>query len=121
MQVSQEDFETLEKLEESMWITGSRGDKAFMERTLSPDFFEFGCSGRTYTRVEILAQPIQKIKAKLPLKDVRITPLAHDVVLVTYVSQVMGASLQICNRASIWTRTPTGWQLRFHQGTPVPR
>ncbi|MDJ0536629.1 MAG: hypothetical protein QNJ70_29770 [Xenococcaceae cyanobacterium MO_207.B15] len=23
-------------------------------------------------------------------------------------------------RSSIWSRTPQGWQIRFHQGTPLP-
>ncbi|HUI31881.1 MAG TPA: DUF4440 domain-containing protein [Candidatus Acidoferrales bacterium] len=119
MQISREDFEAVKELEESMWRSETRFDRDYMERVLSPDFFEFGRSGRVYKREDTLAAPAQKINAKLPLKDFRIHPITEDVVLVTYITEVIGNKLEMGNRSSIWIRTPKGWRLRFHQGTPV--
>lgn len=111
----------LRELEQSMWIAATRYDAAYMARTLSPDFFEFGCSGRVYARDETLAIPAQaEIRATLPLRDFQVHPITEDVVQVTYISEVMYATAQVCNRSSIWVRTSEGWRLRFHQGTPLP-
>ena len=90
-----------------------------MNRILSPDFFEFGRSGRIYKREETLAVPSQNINAELPLKDFKIHPISKDVVLITYISKVIYDEIETANRSSIWIKTPKGWQLKFHQGTPL--
>ena len=121
MQISNDDFDRLKELEESLWITETRFNKEFMERILSPDFFEFGRSGRVYKREETLSVPSQEIHAKLPLKDFQAHFITEDVILVTYISEVENDILETGNRSSLWKKTPTGWQLRFHQGTPVSK
>jgi hypothetical protein len=121
MKLSQADLDELQALEESMWIARTRFDSDYMERTLSPDFFEFGCSGRIYKREDTLAVPSQEIEARLPLKNCEALPIAENVVQITYISEVTYDQVQICNRSSIWVKAPPGWQLRFHQGTPVHR
>lgn len=125
-EVGAEDFEQLRQLEESMWVAEARFDVAYMERVLSPDFFEFGCSGRIYTRAEIIDTPAQPIRSTIPLRDFRVRPVSingvANVFQVTYISEVVyDEYVQICNRSSLWVRTNEGWQLRFHQGTPLPR
>jgi hypothetical protein len=50
-----------------------------------------------------------------------VNEIAQGVGLVTYVSEVLYEELEIGNRSSLWTRSPKGWQLRFHQGTLVKR
>jgi hypothetical protein len=117
MEISKEEFNELKELEESLWITATRRDVDYMERTLSPDFFEFGCSGRIYKREDTLAVKVQEIRARL--KNLMVLPIAENVVQVTYLSEVIYEEVQICNRSSIWMKTSSGWQLRFHQGTPV--
>jgi hypothetical protein len=120
MQNSYQTFEELRKLEESLWVAETRFDMAYMERILAPDFFEFGRSGRTYTRAETLAANGQEINARLPLRDFKVTAVSEDVYLVTYVSEVQGETgLEVGNRSSLWVRTEQGWQLKFHQGTKV--
>lgn len=118
MQVSVDDFEQLRKLEESLWVSETRFDLAYMESVLSPDFFEFGCSGRIYNRAEIIASPPMPIRATL--SEFRALPVGKDVMQVTYISEVIYDFVQRCNRSSLWVRTATSWQLRFHQGTPLP-
>ena len=102
----------------------ARGD-AFdiqrMEEVLAPDFFEFGRSGRFYRREDTLAVLRGPIDAVLPLSDFKARLLTQDLAQVTYNSAVTydGAVLR-ARRSSIWSRTPNGWVLRFHQGTPIP-
>ena len=114
----------LERLEESLWRASTRFDREYMDRVLAEDFAEFGRSGRVYDRAQILAMSGGHIAARLPLRELAIRPLAADVVLVTYVSEVgepaTEPATELANRASVWTRGPSGWQLRFHQGTPLP-
>lgn len=116
------DLENLYRLEESLWRGETRYDKAAMERVFSEDFVEFGRSGRIYTREEMLFEPGsgREIDATLPLPKFRARHLSADVVLVTYISEVMhDGTLVRGNRSSIWSRGPDGWRLRFHQGTPT--
>lgn len=113
------DEDRLRELEESLWRAETRFDKGYMDRILAPDFFEFGRSGRVYTREQILAAPPQAIDAKLPLEGFAVHPIVPNVVLVTYVSEVTYDDVELGNRSSLWSKTDAGWQLRFHQGTPV--
>ena len=120
MELSSEEKEELERLEEGLWIAATRFDMDWMERTLAPDFFEFGRSGRVYRREDTLGIESQPIDARLPLKNFHARLLTPDVALVTYISAVTFDGIEeVGNRSSIWSRTESGWQLRFHQGTPV--
>ena len=111
--------EELQSLEESLWRAETRFDRVHMERLLAPDFFEFGRSGRRYTRAETLSAVPCTIRAKIPLEDFSIRLIHPDVALVTYISEVQYALLERANRASIWVRHSDRWQLQFHQGTPI--
>lgn len=113
------DLEIIRELEESLWQSETRFNDEYMERVLAPDFFEFGRSGRIYTRAETIHSSYVKIRCKLPLKNFEIHPLGDLIVLVTYVSEVLYEEREFTNRSSIWSKTPSGWQIRFHQGTPV--
>lgn len=108
-----DEVEELRQLEESMWRPAMQFDRRYMGSVLAPDFFEFGRGGRTYGRDEILAMEAQEI-ARLPLEGFRVAWRASDVRLVTYVSAI---EADRANRSSLWRRTPSGWRLRFHQGT----
>lgn len=120
MSLSKSDSAKLKELEESLWRSETRFDLAHQEKIFAPDFFEFGRSGKTYTREQMLQTEQQPIRAKLPLQNFCIHPLDANNVLVTYVSEVHCAGkIENANRCSVWSKTSTGWQLRFHQGTPV--
>jgi hypothetical protein len=111
-------LENIRELEESLWRSETRFDPAYLDRVLSPDFFEFGRSGRVYTRAETLQAPFTEIHCKLPLQNFEVYPLNHDIVLATYISEVLYEEWEFANRSSIWMKTMLGWQIRFHQGTP---
>lgn len=120
--LSPSDLNDIRRLEESLWVAETRFNVALMDDLFAQDFFEFGRSGRTYDREEMLieAQPWQEIKATIPLLNFHARHLSPDVVQVTYVSELsIGDEMERANRSSIWSRHGDGWTLRFHQGTPV--
>ena len=111
------DFEILEQ---SLWLPETRFDQIYMEKILHPDFFEFGRSGRRYTRRECIEVPPQEIHAKLPLEDFVVHNIKENVRLITYISEVINdGAIQRANRSSLWISLNDSWQLRFHQGTAI--
>lgn len=112
----------LQELEESLWRADTRFEDAVMDRILAKDFCEFGRSGRVYERTDMMVGHgvTPEIEATLPLQDLRIRTLSGDIAQILYVSEVRyGTNIERANRSSIWRRTGQGWQLCFHQGTPI--
>lgn len=113
------DAEVLQQLEESMWRSHTRFDPGYMDRVLHREFFEFGRSGRRWTRAETLIADPAPIDAEI--HDLAVHGLGPGVAMVTYVSVVRAGSVYVSNRSSLWVRDGGGgWLLRFHQGTPAP-
>ncbi|MCF6322046.1 MAG: DUF4440 domain-containing protein [Rhizobiaceae bacterium] len=117
-----EEIEEIRRLEESLWQAEFRYDNQNMDNILAPDFVEFGRSGKIYSRSEMFfdSGTSGNIEAMLPLPGFKACHIGDGVLLVTYVSELVrdGKTLR-SNRSSIWRRSNDGWQLRFHQGTPV--
>lgn len=114
-------FKQIRKLEECLWQAETRFDSALMDQIFARDFFEFGLSGRTYTRRDMLLPQVNSVEfaATIPLPEFRARHITDDVVQTTCVSEVMhDGALKRGNRSSIWSRFDGAWQLRFHQGTP---
>lgn len=87
---------------------------------LHPDFTEVGSSGRRWGRAEILAAMAGDLSLtgqEVVTSEWAGARLAPDVVHLTYRSAVAG---RVARRSSVWRRTGQGWQLWFHQGTPLP-
>ena len=119
MELSIEDGAILARLEESLWREETRFDARLMSEVIAPDFFEFGRSGRVYQRQDTLAIRRGPIDAVLPLPEFRARLLDRNTAQVTYWSAVTyGGVVEHARRSSIWSRTSSGWVLRFHQGTP---
>lgn len=100
-------FDETRTLEESLWQAKSRFDNVLMDQVFAKDFFEFGRSGRTYARHEMLFEPtnFQEVAATIPLPEFRARHITDDVVQTTYVSEVVyDSGTQRGNRSSIWSR-----------------
>ena len=109
----------LTHLEECLWRE-KRFDREWLDGILHPDFTEVGMSGRAYTREETLGAPQTEINAWLPLEGYRLDLIDEDVALARYTSrQSSNGDERAAQRTSVWVNTNDGWQLRFHQGTPV--
>jgi hypothetical protein len=115
-------YEKIRKLEESLWRPETRFDNSLMDKIFAPDFFEFGRSGRRFSRSELLFKEGQfkEINATLPLPQFHARYLSEDTVQVSYISEVVYEGVvERGNRSSIWSRMSGTWRLRFHQGTAV--
>ena len=117
--LSEKDHSTLVRLEENMWREVTRFAPAFMQKALAVDFFEYGRSGKTYTREQILAAPRDAIHAVIPLPNLTARLIDENTAQVTYDSAATyDGVVEYAHRSSIWSRTARGWEMRFHQGTP---
>lgn len=85
---------------------------------LAPGFTEFGQSGRSWTRAEMMDAigGFESSSTAVQVEALRGRELAPDIVLVTYESSGARGTVR---RSSIWKRNPAGWQVEFHQGTPT--
>ena len=117
--LSEKDHSTLVCLEENMWREVTRFDPAFMQKALAVDFFEYGRSGKTHTREQILAAPRAAIHAVIPLPNLTARLIDENTAQVTDDSAATyDGVVEYAHRSSIWSRTARAWEMRFHQGTP---
>ncbi len=100
-----------------------RRDINFISRLLHDDFMEFGRSGSTYSKSEIVSlltdenpdEPVQEWSQDYHLH-------MHDVstALLLYKSAHVAENNELTRhtlRSSLWKLTSNGWQMLFHQGT----
>lgn len=120
LELSESEGRRLYELEVSLWQPETRFDRPRMEKTLAPGFFEFGRSGRKWTREQCLDVSPAPFSVKLPLPEFSVRLVSKDIALATYVSDVdFSGVVEVANRSSVWRRGgPLGWQIVFHQGTP---
>jgi ribonuclease HI len=108
------ELETVVALERRLLEPAARADRAAVDRLLHAEFREVGASGVLWERAAIIAALAAEpgVPAELPAAvDAR--EVSGGVVLLTY---AIAGSL----RSSLWVRGgPDGWQVLFHQGTPV--
>lgn len=71
-----------------MWQAESRFDQVFQEKYFAGDFFEFGRSGKIWSRTESILLHLQVIDCVLPLPHFQARLLAPGVVQITYDSIV---------------------------------
>jgi hypothetical protein len=114
-------LEELRRLETELHTIEARRNRQRMETLLHPDFLEFGRSGTRYTRADILNEfgPASVLPTVRP-GNFDLAVLAEGIALLTYASaheDADGKQSRHRLRSSVWVRTETGWQMRFHQGT----
>lgn len=85
--------------------------------SLADEFIEFGSSGRTYSKQDL----VEALKAESPSRQttahVRVFAVSQDVVLVAYMIEQHGSPSAYTLRSSLWERKSGAWQMVFHQGT----
>lgn len=117
--------QSLQALECELHQPKTRADIGRLAELLHPEFREFGRSGRSYTRAEILAQLTSETQLVIVhAQDFQLTALSDQVYLLSYRSAHLapdGGLEHHTQRASIWRLEPGGWQMMFHQGTPTNR
>jgi len=114
--ISSEWLDGMRALEEALWTSETRGNPAWMELVLAPDFTEHGRSGSVWSRADIIEMAIgDEIDVVLPLPDYTIRMVAENVALATYTSIVGGTPANRGRPGSQRGSTP----IRF--GTPRSR
>jgi hypothetical protein len=116
-------LKTLTDHETELFDPDTRRNRGRLEALLHPLFFEIGRSGRVHTRDEVLTQlPNEREPAAIRGHGFALHTLSEDVMLLTYQSAQAassGALERHTLRASVWRRSPSGWQIVFHQATPM--
>ena len=115
-----DDLAVVQDCERALLTGAVRGDRMSAGLLIHRDFREVGASGRIWDRESVLTM-MQKEAAAGPFRadatGMAAVGLAPDVVLVTYETHSEAGHAR---RSSLWLRERGRWQLRHHQGTPVP-
>jgi hypothetical protein len=115
-------LELICSLEVKLHQSAVRSDKTQPEGLLHSDFSEYGRSGRTYDKAEILKHLEQEsLTNAVWSQDFHLKLLAFSVALLTYKSAHINAQGELscyALRSSVWQFSESGWQMRFHQATP---
>jgi hypothetical protein len=113
----------LRSLEVELHQPSVRADAGGLNELLHDEFLEFGRSGARFTKADILRSlPLERSPSRVWSEAYQLAILADGVALLTYRTahaDETGSLSRHTLRSSIWVRTPDGWQVRFHQGTPT--
>jgi len=116
-------LEQLRDLEIELHQPELRSKPARLETLLHESFFEFGRSGQSYDKTEIIELLSKENSPDLIWsQEFSVAEIAEGVALLTYKSAHIddnGELIQHSNRSSLWQHTIHGWQMRFHQGTAI--
>ncbi|MEM9387740.1 MAG: nuclear transport factor 2 family protein [Pseudomonadota bacterium] len=111
----------LRTLERALHQPSVRADLTRLDALLHDSFVEFGSSGRVFSKADLLQQlPTESHPSAVLAQDFAVAPLGEGIALLTYRSAHVdgdGRTSRHTLRATLWQRTPAGWQARFHQGT----
>lgn len=89
---------------------------------IADDFIEFGSSGSVYNKKEILDKlPNSTEKTEYTVSDFNICILSDNIIQTTFKTDrtINSTEKLISLRSSIWRKVNGGWQMFFHQGTPI--
>ena len=108
------------RMETELLQPGVRSHRDALASYLGEEFFEFGSSGRIYSRQDAIEALGTESVSRYTIADFSITLLAEGVALVKYRAERQNEAGQIDTvslRSSVWVLREKGWQIVFHQGT----
>jgi len=109
-------IEKLLDLEEKLLKPDIRTSPKELDQLLADDFFEFGTSGKIFTKEDCVGCGNGLTVRKMTLSDFQINVLAPDVTHTTY--RIFDETRNLHTlRSSIWKFIDGRWQMFFHQGT----
>lgn len=114
----------LKRLEIELHQPEVRRNPERLDALLHDAFMEIGSSGAVHRKADTLARLLAEHGALTIRPDgFDVSELVPGVMLVTYQAVIgdrqSGAGRRSL-RSSLWLHTTRGWQMRFHQGTPLP-
>ncbi len=113
--------EEVRVLELSLLNESVRKDAARVALLLTDDFQEFGASGRTYSKTEVIAQLQEEHEREIVMQDFDSLMIDSSTMLVRYRSVRTGEDGTTVEalRSSLWVLRQGRWQILFHQGTRI--
>ena len=116
-------LQELQALEVDLHHPGVRCSRERLEQLLHPVFHEVGRSGRSYNRETVIKfLAAQESQPLIESENFSATLLSQGAALLTYRSAHIEHGARLVHhtlRSSIWLKAATGWQMRYHQGTPA--
>ena len=110
----------IHELETLLHKPDTRSDTSRLDGLLADDFTEFGSSGRTYSKADILAELPAQLPPRISVSHFEVTRLSPDVCLATYRATIdSDGKITHSFRSSIWVSRVDRWQIVFHQGTDI--
>ncbi len=112
----------IQLLERQLHSADVRADSDKLNTLLHDDFKEIGCSGRVYTKSDILSQLAdRKSSHEIVSENFQFSSLSETIILVTYRSyrQINTTQSHWTLRSSVWILEQGRWYMFFHQGTPA--
>lgn len=109
-------------LERRHLLPAIRGSAEKLRALLADEFLEFGGSGVAFDREAAIRSVAGESGYRATIEDYSVRFASPDAALATYrlSSQCDGAAeVRRTLRSSLWVRRDGGWQLLFHQGTPL--
>jgi hypothetical protein len=106
----------LRELEESLLQASVRKSDR-VTQLLAEGFVEFGSSGRTFTKEQIIALLCAESPVSVTATEFKVELLAPNTALVTYRAHRHAQPPVYTLRSSIWQLQHGHWQMVFHQGT----
>lgn len=111
-----EEYELLRKLEIELVQPATRRNVTRFSELIDDGFEEFGSSGKSYRKQDILDLLPKENKAHYKLSNFEFKTLSKDCILVKYKSISNGTTAL---RSSIWINNSGNWQMLHHQATVV--
>ena len=114
--------EQLLELEKKLLDPELRRTPEKLSPLLADDFLEFGSSGHSMDKKRVLYLLKKMNPAKTLIEEFRAVELNGAVALVTYRAVSESTRVERTRyslRSSLWVVRNGGWQILFHQGTPV--
>ncbi len=113
---------TIKRLELSLLTPEVRSSPEALDKLLTDDFVEYGASGNKYTKADILERlPLSTEKVAYEVGDFSVEMPSEDIAIATFttVRTTEGKDPVISRRSSHWRKTKKGWQMFFHEATPI--
>lgn len=110
------------ELEMSLLKPEVRSSKEALDKLLADDFIEFGTSGNKYTKVDILERlPSNTNKVVYIVSDFSVEIPSENLAITTFKTErtMDDQDKVISQRSSHWRKTDIGWQMFFHEATPI--
>jgi hypothetical protein len=118
----------IRELERKLLNPEIRSSREELEKLISPDFIEYGSSGKIYNYPGVLAYLIANAGRNFTYNFVnfKTRQLADDTIQALYILETeRNRQVRITNRCSLWRLEEDSagrvWRIIFHQGTKVGR